>query len=770
MREQGWMAGRPLELSELYMHPRREWTLLDVWKAMQRRKAWLYWSVGAMLALATAYCLLATPRFEATGEIEVQRESPAAFGLESSVNGENAQADADSLDYSMTLETEAKILESPTLALKVMRDVGLETTHDYFPQHTSGWHPPAWLFFWRKPLEPMNIRLEDAPNRRYTALKTFTSHLKVKAQAGTRLIDVSYSNPDPYLATEVVNRLLLALTEYTYQARFEATAQASDWLAGQLKGLRAQTQTLEARADRLQRDTGIYGDDAGHNIVLDRLTALNQRLAAAETNRILMQAVEQAASGGDPELLPALTGSGGNGAPGYGPQLTVVQALRTREAELEAEIAENDARYGPSHPRMAELQAELGGVQKSIRDEAARMDQRAKTDLQIAVASENAARDAFDKQRSLADAVSSRAVTYQLARQEADSSRTVYDSLLAKLKQAGVLEGLRSTNLTVVAPAQVPPTHRPSSPRTVLIYAGALMGGLMLGCAGGWTAERFDPSVRSLNQLEQEAGAPLLGVLPDFGSLRGTFRRGGRVRPGDAGESQPSPLFLTQTDVPDRIRLGLFLEALRAMRTSLLRLRGGRRSQVVLISSAVAGEGKSTIAANLAGMMAQLGKRVLLVDADLRRPDIHRELGVVSGPGLESALDEGSRPVIRRYPGLPQLSVLCGDAAASTPAELLASERMHDLLKDWRLDYDVVLLDSPPVLSATDAALLAQMSDVTILVARHGSTAHQAVRRSLAVLQEHIPEGGTLRVVLNGIMHASHDFRDYYGLIGGRSA
>ncbi|GGG92949.1 GumC family protein [Silvibacterium dinghuense] len=764
MNEKALLAGRPLEWTDLLTRPRREWTMLDLWQVMRRRRRWVLWPTGAALLLATLYWLLATPRFQANGEIEVQRESAAAFGLDNSVNGEPSQAEGDSLDYSMTLETESKILESPTLALRVMHDLELETTHDYFPQRTTGWHLPAWLFFWRQPLEPLNIRLEDAPNRRYVALKIFEHHLKVKAEPGTRLIDVSYADPNPYLATAVVNRLLSALTEYTYQARFQATAQASDWLAGQLKGLRAQTQALEDRASRLQRDTGIYGDDAGHNIVLDRLTTLNQRLAAAETNRILMQAIAQAAESGDPELLPALSGGGGSGMPGYGPQLAVIQELRMREAALEAEIAENDARYGPAHPHTAELQAELTGVQRSIRAEAERMGHRARVDLDIAQNTENAARDAFEKQRSTADAMSNRTVAYQLARQEADSSRNVYEGLLAKLKQAGVLEGLRSTNLTVVAPAQVPPTHRPSSPRMLLVYACALIGGLFLGCTGGWTAERFDHSVRSLEQLEEEVGSPLLGILPEFSRRLKTRRRASWREILMRRESvSTSPLFMSRTGIADQARQEIFVEALCSLRTSLLRLRDGDSSQVVLITSAVAGEGKSTIAANLAGVLAQSGERVLLVDADLRRPGIYHELGMPAGLGLRHALRSKSEPAIQKFPGLPSLSVLCGSTAASMPAELLASAKMQELLREWRRNYDVVLLDSPPILPATDPALLAQASDVTILVARHGVTTCQAVHRSMALLREQIPETGTLRVVLNGISKDSQDFHDYYG-------
>ena len=225
-------ANHRLELASLLQTGRHDWTLADLMIVLQRRRGYLVACIGCMLALATAYCLIATPRFQATGEIEVQKESPAAFGLENSVTGDTTTTGADSLDYSMTLETEAKILQSHTLALQVIKELGLETTHDYFPLHQTGSSLPAWLLFWRKPVEPPAIYLEDAPNRRYLALKIFASRLKVTPETGTRLIEVSYSDPDPELASAVVNHLIQALTDYTYQARFHSTAQASAW-AGQ---------------------------------------------------------------------------------------------------------------------------------------------------------------------------------------------------------------------------------------------------------------------------------------------------------------------------------------------------------------------------------------------------------------------------------------------------------------------------------------------------------------------------------------------------------
>ena len=752
---------RKLDFADLLHADQPEWTLVDFMTVLRRRRIYLLAWVAGMFLLATLYCLTATPRFQATGEIEVQKEPPPAFGLENSVTGDTASAAPDSLDYSLTLETEAKILESSTLALQVIRDLKLETTHDYFPIHPSGFRIPGWVFFWQKPVEPLAVALDDAPNRRYTALKIFARRLKVTPETGTRLIEVSYSDPDPTLATAVVNHLLQALNDYTYQARFQATAQASVWLTSELGDLRRQAKLLDDKANRLRRDAGIYGQETPHEVVLDRLDGLNQRVTAAESNRLLMEAVDRVSQSGDADQIAALAGSTlAMGAPSLSNSLALVQTLRAREAEVHAQIAESDARYGPAHPRVAELHSELEGVENSIHEEVVRIGRRSHADFEIAQAAETSAHEAFDKQRALADQISGKATAYRLARQDADSSRGVYQALLAKLKEAGVLEGLRSTNLTVVNPGRIPPTNRPKSPNPPLCYAAALLGGLVLGCVGAIGSELSDHTVRSLDGLERLTGEQLLGALPHLRRTRGLQQF---LRDGSPGPATREPLFLAAERPHTSLFDAGFLEALRSLRTSLLLLRTGKRSQVVLVTSSIPGEGKSKVAVNLAGVLAQLGARVLLVDADLRRPSVHHELHLANAAGLGAALISDVDPEIRVYEPLRNLSVLCGHELTHMPAELLASTRMVNLLREWRRNYDFVLLDSPPMLPATDALVLSQLSDITLLVARHGYTPKQAVHRTVTALQSQIPETCLMRVVLNDVHSGSYDFREYYG-------
>jgi capsular exopolysaccharide synthesis family protein len=753
------------ELPDLRAMRDDEMSLGALAAALKRRGAIFLYVLTGFVAMATLYCLVATRRYQATGQIQIQKDSAGAFGLESSVMGDAADSASDALDYNITLQTEANILNSDSLALRVIQDLHLETTEDFLPPSKagSGSTIPSWLFFWKKRLEPQSVPLEHAPNRRYVVLKIFGSHLRVEPVTGTRLIDVSYASPDPQLAADVVNHLIGALMDYTFQARFNATAQASNWLTTQLDDLRKQTEGLQAKAITLQRETGMFGDDESHNVVLARLESLNEALAAAESNRILKEAVYRVASSGDPELISGLSGNSGIGAvASMANSLGLIQSLRAQEATAKAELDEDRVRYGAAYPRIAELQAELNGIEKSIQDEVHRIGERARTDYEIAARAETSARGAFEQQKKVVNDLNDKAIAYGLAKQEADGSREVYEGLLAKLKQAGVLEGLRSTNITVVNPARVPSPNRPKSPNVLLYYAAAIAAGVIVGAVAALLRDLTDSRVRSLEELERLTGAPLLGLIPEIERRKTISRKHRQVRdlmsantPNIGHKLQIATL--SYLDSP-------FAESLRSLRTSLMLSRSSNAPQALLVTSSNAGEGKSTVSLNLATVLAQQGVRVLLVDADLRRPVLHERMGIDVQEGLSAALSNDAidpQPLSVEY--IPNLYVLCGGPVPPFPAELLGSHRMRTLLMRWRSEYDFIVMDGPPALPVTDAIVLEQLCDAVLLVARHGVTEKKVIYRSYRALIRQLPKHVVLGTVLNAVPGRSSDFYEYYG-------
>ncbi len=750
-------------------------TLASIAAALGRRRALVLWPMAVLLAAAALSCALGTPRYRATAEVQVMKEDGGAFGLESTVMGQGAGSTTDSLDYNMTLQTEAEILRSPALALAVIEAAHLEATPDYFaPQagNSAPWLTRMPRMRWKQSLEPLTVPLQSAPNRRYAAERIFKAHFKVQPLAGTRLISISYLDPDPARAALVVNTAARVLADLSFNERVTAALQGSSWLSGQLNELRSHAEQTQARAAALEQGTGVFGNDASRNIVLERLDSLNQTLTAAESNRILKESIDKVAASGSPEMISSLSGNSSTGqVASINSSLSLIQGLRQQEAQARAQLAEASVRYGPAYPQIAELQAQLAGIEKSIAAETARLGQRAHTDWQIAVREEDAARAAFEAQKQVATKQNGSIIAYQLAREEAASSRELYESLLARLKQASLLQGLRANNISVVSSAGVPPPNHPASPNVPLRFGAAAALGLLFGLAAAAVAELRDTSIHSLAQIEAALGAPLLGVLPAVKRRRRKSALGGFGR-----SVKTSPVALSLGGAPFPLPVlehtsSAFGEAMRSLRTALQAAGGGGLPQVILVTSCLPCEGKTMVAANLATILAQGGSRVLLVDADLRRPALHLygEQGRVEG--LANALS-GPEDVAwtQPVPLLPKLRMLSGSEISPWPSELLDSPRLAELLRRWTMEHDVVVLDSPPVLPVTDALLLARHSDVTLLVARHQQTTRRALERGLQVLQQGPSPRPPIAVVLNDVAPNSREFQQYFGYHGGRYA
>ncbi len=747
-------------------------TLASVLVVFRRRRKLITWPVLLLFLAAAAGALLATRRYRATVEVQVLKEDGGAFGLESTVTGIAGATGSDSLDYNMTLQTQVGVLRSPALALAVIEAARLEPTLDYFAPPVQGKTSTAWKVSlpWNKPLEPLSVPLARAPNRRYSAEKIFKSHLKVQPVAGSRLIDISYTDRDPARAAMVANTVARVLADMAFQQRFTAALQGSTWLSGQLEDLRQRTEQAQARAAALQRGTGMFGQDGSRNVVLERLDSLNQNLTAAEGNRILKEGIDAVTATGSPELISSLAGNSSTGSvASIQTSLSLIQGLRQQESQVRSELAQDSVRYGPAYPKIGELNAQVVGIAAAIAAENHRLGQRAHTDLLIAARQEQEARAAFEKQKEVATRQNESVIAYTLARQEAESSRDLYEGLLAKLKQSSLLEGLRANNISVVSAAEMPAPDHATSPNLPLWLGGALVAGLMLGIGFALIAELTDTSICSLAQLEATLGTPLLAVLP---AMRGTSlhafpKEQGLRRWRDPFGQRQSAKPPTPQPVPTmEKRSSIFEEGLRSLRTALLLSRSGELPKVILVTSASSGEGKTTIAYTLAALLAQGDARVLLVDADLRRPSLY--LYGHDGAGLASALS-GTDSIAMQQPihSLPKLEMLAGSEMPPFPSELLSSPRIRQLLNHWRNEYDFIVLDSPPVLPVTDAALLAQHSDVTLLLARHRQTPRQALRRGIDTLQRQSSPHVSIGIVLNDVARGSAEFHEYFGYGGG---
>lgn len=731
---------------------RRELKLADLLVLIRRRRSIAIFIALTVFVLAILACIVMTRRYTAKSVVQLQKSSAEGLGdLEGMVGGSEGGV-GDSLTVNLDLQTEANILQSDQLALQVINQLQLESNSDFKP-HRSILNAIQGLLSPRGPQDPAHATLENSPHRRMRTLGVFHRNLKVTVVPGTRLLEVSFSNRDPKVAASVVNQLVQDLIDFSFQTKFKATSEASAWLEGQLGDLRKQSENLQAQVVAIQKKTGLFGvggsDLQGKPIVyspvLDSLQQATATLSQAQLNAVVKGAVYQVAKSGNPELISELSGTSFLGATGQGvtTSLNLIQDLRTQQATLEQQVAQDSALFGSGYPKLQQEKAALSRVNISLAQESRRIAERARNDYEIAEKSLDGARARYDVERRAADSLNDETIRYTILQKEATQSQELYQDLLKRLKEAGITEGLHSSNVTVVDPASPPAV--PSRPNVPLVLMGGLGFGSVLGVLCAFVADAIDNKVHTVEDVKI-AGIPVLGLIP---TLK-TTAASSSVEVIDSSKS-------------------IFSEAIRGLRSSLDLSRSDAPPKVILVTSSSAAEGKSTLAINLAAAYGQVGRKVLLVEADMRRPVMARRLSIGSGGGLSLLLSQTNQSIFpTRLRNQDNVYVIPAGAIPPFPAELIASERFTQLMAEWRREYDTIIIDPPPVLPIVDARILSSHSDAVVIVARMEKTPLLALKRTYELLSQNVAKqsGATMGVVLNDVRPNSAGYYGYYGYYG----
>jgi polysaccharide biosynthesis transport protein len=753
----------------------KEMTIQDLWSILSRRRRIVLGVLLFAISVTAVLFATATRLYKGSAEIQVQKEAADALSMDTMMRPESQ---SDAVDSNVTLQTQAQILQSDSLALQVIKQLNLDQTPDF----RARFNPIGWVIGLLAPKgtqDPVGASLDDRPARRASVIKTFESHLKVKPVSGTRLIDVDYLNSDPKTAAAVVNLLVQDLIEYNFQIRHNATREASGWLGQQLADLHTQSEALQTKVADLQRDSGVFSfgqtDGQGREQVftpaLDRLQQANSQLEQAQAARIMKGALYQVVKDGDPELISGLAGNGmlSGASSSVTGSLTLLQSLRSEEAQTQAKLNELAAKFGPGYPKLAELQSSLESTQKSIHMEAARVAGRVRNDYQVAQQIEDNDRAVFLSEKDQAETQNDKALQYQVAKQEAKQSRTLYDNLVARIKEADLVAGLRSSNITLVDAARVP--ARPATPNVLIYGAASIAGGLLFGICGALFRDATDNRIQELGDMEMLFAEASIGLLP-FHDTKSERKRLAEVRgpllsTPPVLDTSPRGMMMANATVAATQPRAAYTEALRVLCTSLMQGSNGEPcGQVILVTSSVPGEGKSMLSSNLAIVYAQRGKKVLLVDGDLRTPVLHQCLDLQPGQGLSSLLEdentEGSASAVQTpLRNIPTLSVLPAGSPPNYPAELLASDSMAELVRVWRRKYDFIIIDGAPILPVTDSAVLSRDADYTLVVARHNVTDRRSMERTCQILRSQGVRD--LGLVLNGVKVSGGDQFRYYG-------
>ncbi len=693
-------------------------TLSEALITLRKRR----WVLIVAVILGLAYGIFTAQfqqkRYESYGRIQVRSGSSNEYRVNAITGSE---------DTGSRLLTEIEIIKSDSMMLKVAREMDLSNNVDFLEK--------------KGPLPHTSL---DVPEVRQLTVHRLQSILHVTMVPKTDIIRISYSSLNAKLSADIVNTVISTYIQNSYKTRFASTQRVSTWLSGTLDDLKQQVETSQEQMLDLERKLGILGFDPTHNQISSSLDDLARAAGAAKLARIIAEARYRVLSGMDPNTIEGSIET----TPGTAP--AELSALRGALAAAKANYAQMEANLGPNHPQSKALKAQIDEYLKEIGAEQDRLLIQAKQNYVVAQANEAQTSAALEAQKTDAYKLRDQLVEFNLRQREFEANRTLYDSLEQRLRTASVQSGLESLEIDVVDPA-LPPAFPLLKPQSTVILT-ALVFSLLAGIVIAFVLESLDTGLRSIAEIESITELPSLAVIP-------RARRSSVDQAATMTTAQRNIGILTQPK-------SQFAEAFRSLRTSLLLSTTGHPPKVIVVTSATPSEGKTTAASNLAAILAQRDTRVLLIDGDLRRPNVHHRFGLNGKIGLTTVLTGATtlEATVQRVPEIPNLDILPSGPIPPFPTEMLSSEAMATTLKQCCELYNYVVIDSPPILSVTDGVILARDADAVALVVRHGKSSKHVVRRARDLL---LRSGATITgIVLNAVDLNSPEYYGYYGYSG----
>src|SRR5260221_2558593 len=684
------------------------------------------WLILSFLLTVVTIVSIATfrmrPVYVARATIEIDRENTNILPFQ------GADAYDSMMDLDNYIETQSKVLTSETLALQTIRNTGLAAN----PEFSAGGVPSEAI-----------ATGSLANQKRLPEVAAFLGSLSVKRIPSSRLMEVIYESTDPLLAARILNAHLQNFKAQNIQSRYEATLEATRFLTSQLNELKLTVKQSEDARINYERQNQIWSVDDKSNITTQRLADLDKQLTDAQGETLKKQALYEYAKAGDIDAVPEIRAD------------ALLQELQKRRADLAVQYTEALNQYGPNFPKVLRVQAQMKEVDDQIARESKGIILQLESDYREAKQREELIRQALELQKAETNNMAEKMVQYNILKRESEADKTLYEGLLTKLKEAGISEGLKSSNLRVVDPAMIP--SYPSRPAKARNLALAFLVGLVGGVGLALLREYLDNTVKSPDDVETLARLPSLAVVPQFANSNGNGKLNGALT-GSNGHGVDKRIELVAQHLPK----SQMSEAFRALRTSILLSQADHPPQVILVTSALPLEGKTTAAANLAVTLAQLGDSTVLVDADLRKPGVGRLLNMTDGKyaGLSSYLAGVSSLdlVTVPHPSIPNLAAIPTGPLPPNPADLLSSHKLADAITELRGKFKFIVIDSPPIMAATDAVILSVQVDGVLLVVRSGETPKEAFTRTRDLLIS--VKCRMLGVVLNAVDSSAPDY--YY--------
>jgi capsular exopolysaccharide synthesis family protein len=769
-----------------YRADQRGLHLRDYWHTL-RKHLWLIIGITVLIPTLVAIYLVRKPDiFEAQSRIQVDLESGnsllGGMSKNSSVILKNEGSDP------AYFNTQLQILTGPGLLRRIVKNLDLEHNPDFASDQGSG-NRTVWarvrnlLGFKSKsdtkagdsvPVTGSSASASDlAEAERLSdyvdALQSILSVEPVKetrlSVRETRLIDISCRHTDPRLAAKIVNNVADTFLLQNLEKKTETSNSTSSYLGKRIAELQSTIRTKEEELINYAKNHQILSLDANQNTVVERLEGLNKQLLEAENERKLAESAFKASQ--QPGAAEALA-EGGGSEKGVLSATTLSTDAELKLAELKQKRAELLVENTEKWPAVKEIDRQIAEREKQMSDTRSRATKVVTTNLATryrqAQGTEDALRKAYEQQRAETLTQNEAAVNYRIIQQEIETNKTLLDGLLQRTKENDVVMAGTPNNVRVVDYA-IPPKKAIAPKRTLVVAVSFL---LALGCGIGlaFVIEYLDDSIRSVEDVETFLRLPSVALIPqsENNAPRRLLGTRGVARNGANGNRE---VLLTEIEKRSPIA-----EAYRHLRTSILLSTAGRPPKSLLITSSVPSEGKTTTAVNTAISLAQTGAKVLLIDADMRRPRIHGIFNLGNTQGLSSLL-AGDLPLselasVVRQTGVPGLSIITAGPLPPNPAELVGSEEMLKLMAAVTAEFTHIIVDSPPVAAFTDGVLIASMVEGVLLVVHCGKSSRKVVGRARKLLRD--VGARMIGVVLNKVeaapensyYHYSGYYQDYH--------
>jgi polysaccharide biosynthesis transport protein len=683
--------------------------LKQYWAAVQRRKITIMIIIAAALTAGVILTLMMPQKYTATAQLEISREQKQVTNVE----GLEAQATGQSMEF---YATQYALIETRPVVERVVRDLQLARNDEFFEAHG---------------IEIQDLELgsgDGARNaRQEMAVNLLLGNVSIDPVRTSRLVNIRYTSRSPDLSARIANGWASAFIAVSMDRQFASTADAREFLEERLATLRERLEQSERQAVNYAADQGIVALDqirdsegrtlGNRTLTGSNLDALNAALNEAIAVRVQAQAALSGAGASSREAITSPT----------------LASLRQQREAAAADAARLSAQFEEGYPALQALRQQIASLDEAIRDETARIAQSRRDAYRQAAQSEAALRSQVNALRGELTSQDRASIQYNIYQRDADTNRQLYDALLQRYKEIGVAGTVGISNIAIVEAAETP--NSPSSPNLILNLLLAGVAGALLAGAVTVALEQIDEGIRTQGEVTSKLGIPLLGTAPDV-----------------------------DKDINEQLNdsKSVLYEAYFSVRSNLAFTTSHGFPRSLQVTSTRAAEGKSSTSFALAAILARLGKRVVLLDADMRSPTVHGVLDIPNEKGLSNYLtgEDNWRSLIRQTAQHNLMAITSGPIPPSA-AELLSGDRLNELVQQLLGEHDHVLVDSPPVLGLTDAPIIGRAVEGSVLVVEAGGPAVRAIRTSIERLN--MVGGHIFGVVLTKVQHRADGYGYGYG-------